>query len=809
MASEVETIAGSLASSPSYGSAEEHTKYEEIVAHMMAGIEVKNRKWRLRTYKQCFIGAEAVDWMVLNLKDIVKNRSEAVRLGKKLVAMGYIMHVTDGHNFEDEYFFYRFLSASQDAAEVEQRRRSVSLRKAFRSRASTSLKDVTKEKEKEKEQAEEDASGRAAEGPTDDGETEKESDEDLPRNAPTSGRSYTILFDPRALNMEELKERMFDPHTGVSLQDRKWRLHTYRNCFVGSECVEWLASYLNVSRATATAVGGRMMALGYFRHVVNLRPFRDKYYFYTPNDIDKEGNLFITLISGENLWQHKNSKPLYRCALRLSEKKSVKSTSKFSQYSYETKSIEWKEEFDFHISADINLDELSVKISVMNESYLVGKAVLRDIDPEDIIEPHAYWLKVRRKSKAKQKAAKERGEILVSLQYVPQQVDEGFKFKELEKLLMKEYVVGQAIYSTLLDPKKTSTDKQQMADSTVASSSTQNSSPMATLSAAASPSASASASEIPTNTPRATFTAERDTIATSLLNIFHWNCQILPLMQYALAYEIQNTENKSLLFRNESMAQILVGHFSRLVGSEYLQRVLRPLIKKLLAPEMEIEVDPTKLEGETLKKNQARLRSTCEAFLQAIFNNLNKIPSEFREICFVLQIETKKKFPTLLYRVIGGFFFLRFLCPAIVTPDAWDIIDGPLDAKQRRRLVLVAKVLQNLSNEVLFTTKQSYLTAMNDFVEEYTPRLHDFYDQLVSINERRYSNDIPEDNLGAKKNEKNLDIVAEYLLNNMEVVRQSIISLCEDETDAEQITSYLNHVLLRLQMVNKGTIVLE
>jgi hypothetical protein len=25
-------------------------------------VEIRDRRWRLRTYKQCFVGSEAVDW---------------------------------------------------------------------------------------------------------------------------------------------------------------------------------------------------------------------------------------------------------------------------------------------------------------------------------------------------------------------------------------------------------------------------------------------------------------------------------------------------------------------------------------------------------------------------------------------------------------------------------------------------------------------------------------------------------------------------------------------------------------------------
>ncbi|MGJ3249052.1 MAG: mechanosensitive ion channel domain-containing protein [Elainellaceae cyanobacterium] len=69
------------------------------------GIEIKDRRYGLRIYTQCFIGSEAVDWLMSHQK---ATRDEAIRIGKILVERGIIHHVTDEHTFEDRYLFYRF-----------------------------------------------------------------------------------------------------------------------------------------------------------------------------------------------------------------------------------------------------------------------------------------------------------------------------------------------------------------------------------------------------------------------------------------------------------------------------------------------------------------------------------------------------------------------------------------------------------------------------------------------------------------------------------------------------------------------------
>lgn len=71
------------------------------------GIEIQDRKYRLTTYKQCFVASEVVEWME---KRYILSKSEAIRLGQELIDLKIIHHVSDEHDFQDGYFFYRFYS---------------------------------------------------------------------------------------------------------------------------------------------------------------------------------------------------------------------------------------------------------------------------------------------------------------------------------------------------------------------------------------------------------------------------------------------------------------------------------------------------------------------------------------------------------------------------------------------------------------------------------------------------------------------------------------------------------------------------
>lgn len=68
-------------------------------------LEIKDRRWRFKLHKKCFVGSEAVTWLSWHLNI---SRSEAVKLGQIGLKKGYFAHVCKEHNFKDEYLFYRF-----------------------------------------------------------------------------------------------------------------------------------------------------------------------------------------------------------------------------------------------------------------------------------------------------------------------------------------------------------------------------------------------------------------------------------------------------------------------------------------------------------------------------------------------------------------------------------------------------------------------------------------------------------------------------------------------------------------------------
>jgi small-conductance mechanosensitive channel len=69
------------------------------------GVEIKDRHHRMNIYPRCFVGSEAVEWLMRTQNC---TREEAIDIGQLLVDRGIIHDVVDEHPFRDEYWFYRF-----------------------------------------------------------------------------------------------------------------------------------------------------------------------------------------------------------------------------------------------------------------------------------------------------------------------------------------------------------------------------------------------------------------------------------------------------------------------------------------------------------------------------------------------------------------------------------------------------------------------------------------------------------------------------------------------------------------------------
>jgi len=86
---------------------------------------------------------------------------------------------------------------------------------------------------------------------------------------------------------------------------------------------------------------------------------------------------------------------------------------------------------------------------------------------------------------------------------------------------------------------------------------------------------------------------------------------------------------------------------------------------------------------------------------------------------------TDHKFPDKGSYAIGNFIFLRLICPAIVAPEVYALVDADVSSAARKALLLIAKYLQSLANggtitgQIMLEKEASAgVIELNDFISK-------------------------------------------------------------------------------------------
>lgn len=99
---------------------EKHEIYligEQLRRDMNSSMLIRDRRYHLRNYRQCFAGNETVDWL-LRCKHC-SSRAASVAGMRILQNHGIFHHVCDDHTFKDDQLFYRFRRDDDTSADKD------------------------------------------------------------------------------------------------------------------------------------------------------------------------------------------------------------------------------------------------------------------------------------------------------------------------------------------------------------------------------------------------------------------------------------------------------------------------------------------------------------------------------------------------------------------------------------------------------------------------------------------------------------------------------------------------------------------
>jgi len=209
------------------------------------------------------------------------------------------------------------------------------------------------------------------------------------------------------------------------------------------------------------------------------------------------------------------------------------------------------------------------------------------------------------------------------------------------------------------------------------------------------------------------------------MNVFHAEDLADDALAELVADEMSTVENQHLAFRGNSIATKAMEAYIKLVAGSYLRSTLQSVVNEIITSEVDLEVDPVKvttaLDAEELAKRRANLRTAVKQVWSRVAKSYSYFPPRLQR-CFskIRQfLEHVGKPDEVSDNLISSCIFLRYLCPAVLSPSLFNLTDEYPGERANRSLTLVAKALQSLANFSRYDSgKEPSLEFMNDFLEE-------------------------------------------------------------------------------------------
>ena len=214
---------------------------------------------------------------------------------------------------------------------------------------------------------------------------------------------------------------------------------------------------------------------------------------------------------------------------------------------------------------------------------------------------------------------------------------------------------------------------------------------------------------------------------------------------------VSETVQETTLFRTNSTATKMVRTLFTQTGLAYIKNAIGETITKVLDDPTGYEINQAKLSNSekteekalhpnatdkeicanVLQKNKQKLHTTCAELVGAVSKSLDTCPVLLCQILSDVRAIVEARFPDSCLTAVGGFYFLRFVVPCVATPEHHGMTSlTSISGAQRRALTVISKVIQNMANKKSFDHKEGFMTMMNDTLDELTPSVQKFLDNV-------------------------------------------------------------------------------
>lgn len=246
---------------------------------------------------------------------------------------------------------------------------------------------------------------------------------------------------------------------------------------------------------------------------------------------------------------------------------------------------------------------------------------------------------------------------------------------------------------------------------------------------------------------------------------------LLKLFQRCITEELSLVSSVQEFVRGNAQFIKLVVQYNRGAKErQYLRELLAPLVRGIIEDDaLDLETDPAAIYRATINQEEMQtgrassrpldvsfqgaladpmartifirhlqaLRATTEAFLSTIVGSTRRMPFGIRyigrEIFRTLQTKFPQESEDCLIKVVAHLVYYRYLNPAVIAPETFDVIDRVIGPIQRKNLAEVSKMLTQISNGRLFSDDNPYLQPLNEYVQQASARFIQWLYNVIDV----------------------------------------------------------------------------
>ncbi|NXC59724.1 IQGA3 protein, partial [Aleadryas rufinucha] len=236
---------------------------------------------------------------------------------------------------------------------------------------------------------------------------------------------------------------------------------------------------------------------------------------------------------------------------------------------------------------------------------------------------------------------------------------------------------------------------------------------------------------------------------------------LLQLFKVALQEEIRSKVDHvhDILTGNATVIRLVVSFYRNVHGQKALRHILAGPVQHVLQDKtLSIRTDPVDIYKAWINQTESQsghrsklpyevspeqalshpevqrrldisirnLLAITDKFVSAITSSVDKIPYGMRYMAKILRMSLVEKFPKApaeeIDKIVGNLLYYRFMNPAVVAPDGFDIVDmsagAALHPDHRRSLGSIANVLQHAAARKAFDGESAHLCGINQYLED-------------------------------------------------------------------------------------------